>query len=611
MKFVEHAEYQRLLIEQAVARQQAEGAIDYIKATEGAFLDDSLNEAAGQANRKKILADAKKELDQIMSKAHIRKIPYTGDMNSKAFLDGRTNTCYLYAIDGHDWEITFAAALFINIFLVGLAHNYGLFANKDSYHIKEVVQLRNKIKGESSQYNLQTNSQIGQHAIGFRFKTEGSQIALARFGRWVTTNESSLNVIDEYRINKNIVAVQEANADQINKTFANFSVSIKKMAAQFTEFTNKQILKYKPYITNMKDQILAKVQGENMPIEMRNYPTGVTNIKNFRLPPFESIKGQIKTPGDKNACEAEMKQLLMPSYKDANVDFSQFCKTYFMGGEQKIKTNINALNMHDLHDYCANYANIQRAITDDTTALEKLQASANQTANQEKQVENQEKAAQAAAGNNNGQQPKQEATSIRAMAANNMAIINSIINEDGPTPPQQNPAQNAQGGKPADDGKMTIDKSQNQPKPQQVQTPANANQANPKDEVNNDVNILNAYKSVGLKIIGAEMHAAGTIYKDYITIMKAHAPEGGAKPQSNEVTFDNPQDMINRVAQIQKETDKNKQNRDIANLIAEVKKKNPQFNGGLNDIASAANAAIKKQQAAQNKTQNNNTNSNG
>ena len=120
------------------------------------------------------------------------------------------------------------------------------------------------------------------------------------------------------------------------------------------------------------------------------------------------------------------------------------------------------------------------------------------------------------------------------MGQNIIESINMIINEEETnqtgiaktTPPSG--ATGNTGDKP-DDGKMVIKPNESNPADAN-KNPVNANTANPKQEVNGEVNLINAYKKVGQRLLAAEMKAAGTIYKDYITIMKVHAPENGNNP---------------------------------------------------------------------------------
>lgn len=399
------------------------------------------------------------------------------------------------------------------------------------------------------------------------------------------------------------------NAASTQKTSSNIADIIKTIVTKFVNYSNNKINSNKEYLSTMKDKIIAKVQGENVPIEMRDYTKGTANIKNFKLVPFESIQSKITTPGDKTACEAQMKSILLPAYTDQNVDFRQFCKSYFMGGDTINKTNINSLNMQDIYDYCANFNAIENDIVVNMNSLTRLASTANQNAQAIKQndAKLQQEKNDAAQAKQQAQQQKQtqQQESARTHAIRNRNIIASIFNEDAPAPAPQPTPQPTNGAQAAPAYKMSMDKSANATNPQtppsaNTNTPAN-NQPDQTKTLNNTAVMINAYRTIAMAIISGEMFAANTIYNDYVTIMKTHAPEASANsaPAAPQMVLDNPSDTLNKIAQIQKETDKNQQTKDITDLIAQVKQKNPSFAGGLNDIASAANKLVAQQKQQQ------------
>lgn len=386
--------------------------------------------------------------------------------------------------------------------------------------------------------------------------------------------------------------ILEADEEGMKTTSNSISLLIKSILKKFVDYSAKKIADNKQYLTDMKDSIVAKVQGENIPIEMRDYVKGTANIKNFKLIPFETAKTKVKTPGEKSACEAELKTILLPAYTDLNVDFRQFCKSYFMGGDATIKTNINSLNMEDIHEYCSNFQNIENAIVEDMNSLTRLASVANQTASAIHQNNAKEKQEKNAAAQAKQQQSQNSATeSAITMAIRNRNIINNIFLEVDTAPADD---------KKPNTYKFTMDKTANATNPTppastNTSTPASST-PNEKQELDNDAIMINAYRTTAIAIISGEMFAANTIYNDYINIMKTHAPENGASTAKQmTLIMDNPQDVINRIDQIQKETDKNKQTKDISDLIDSIKAKNPSFEGGLNDISSEANKLLAAQ----------------
>ena len=530
MNYDQEARYQNLLLEQAMMKRKLSNFAESLSLLDKQVVMESAS--SPKAN----YANAKKILDKMMSKFGIAKHAYTGEDDTSNYLKNGSGTCYIYQIPSNDFTNTVAVSIVfafmgIGAMVAGIPHNYGMLGDKKEYNLKDAVQLYNKTHTDSP-FALQTHCVSGYHLVGFRDKSRTSNSVAARFGRWVTRNES-VDPFEAIERARQIRALQEADSEAIKKSGINFSALIKKMVDKFISFSQQQISKTKPYLTNMKQQILAKVQGENVPIEMRDYATGVNRIKNFKLPPLDSIKGKFKDTTKLDAVEQQMRHELLPEYKDDNIDFGTYAQAYFLGGEKKLNTNLNALNMEAIFDYCDRYEGIYKMIEADGRALERLAQNAAKAANDAKATENQAKAdanAQGQTAQNNpqqGQTAQNASAKLWTMGQNIIESINMIINEGDAKPADGGQPQ--QGEQPKSDSGIKIIKNQSNPAAAGTQ-PANADNANPQQEVNGELNLINAYKKIGQRLLAAEMKAAGTIYKDYIAIMKVHAPENGNNP---------------------------------------------------------------------------------
>lgn len=528
MNYDQEARYQNLLLEQAMMKRKLSNFAESLS-----LLDKQVVMEAA-SSPKANYANAKKILDKMMGKFGIAKHAYTGEDDTSNYLKNGSGTCYIYQIPSNDFTNTLAISIVfalvgVGAMVAGIPHNYGMLGGKKEYNLKDAVQLYNRTHSDSP-FALQTHCVSGYHLVGFRDKSRTSNSVGARFGRWVTRNES-VDPFEAIERARQIRALQEADSEAIKKSGINFSALIKKMVDKFISFSQQQISKTKPYLTNMKQQILAKVQGENVPIEMRDYATGVNRIKNFKLPPLDSIKGKFKDTTKLDAVEQQMRHELLPEYKDDNIDFGTYAQAYFLGGEKKLNTNLNALNMEAIYDYCDRYEGIYKMIEADGRALERLAQNAAKAANDAKAAENQAKADANAQGQTAQNNPQQGATAEGAklwtMGQNIIESINMIINEADTKPADGTQPQ--QGEQPKSDSGIRIIKNQSNPAAAN-NTPANADNANPQQEVNGELNLINTYKKIGQRLLAAEMKAAGTIYKDYIAIMKVHAPENGNNP---------------------------------------------------------------------------------
>ena len=540
MNYDQEARYQNLLLEQAMAKQKLKNFAESLSALDNQVIMEGTSPKTNYENAKKIL-------DKMMDKFKIRKTAYTGEEDKTDYLKKGNGTCYIYKIPSNDFTNTVAVAVVfaltgVGFMTAGIPHNFGMLGNKKEYDMKDAVQMYNKAHPDSP-FALQTHCVSGYHLVGFRDKSRTSNSIGARFGRWVTKNES-VDPFEAIERARQIRALQEADAEAIKKAGINFSGLIKKMVDKFIAFSQQQITKTKPYLTNMKQQILAKLQGEDVPIEMRDYTTGVNRIKNFKLPPLESIKGKFKDTTNPDTVEQQMRHELLPEYKDDSIDFGTYTQAYFLGGEKKLNTNINALDMQAIFDYCDRYEAIYKEIEADGRSLERLSQDTAKAANDAQAVENQAKADANAQGKTAQNNPSAQNASAElwTMGQNIIESINMIINEEetnqtgtakpnpqGGTTGQTGSTTPSGNGTKPDDGKMVIKPNESNPADANKNA-VNANNANPKQEVNGEVNLINAYKKVGQRLLAAEMKAAGTIYKDYITIMKVHAPENGNNP---------------------------------------------------------------------------------
>lgn len=517
MNYMDEVEYNRLLMERASAKQEVDTFAQILSVSEGKL--ESLNEAA--MTRKAIYEKGKKLIDELMNRYKIKKVSYNGSENKANFLNGKENTCFLYILDDNEFRNKAIAFALLNpIISVAIASMTDvLYTNKSTLSMKKAISFYNG-RNPNPDFALQSQITPKGRLVGFRAKDNSNNSIIGSIGRTISGRTESVTPLELKDLEAKIKAIREADEQATKSTFEKFSNLIKTMIGKFTTYSEKQILKHKPFLTDMKDKILAKVNGETLPIEMRNYSAGINNIKNFKLPTFDSVKGRIKNSGDKNECEKEMRVLLLPKYTDPSKDFKDFAKAYFQGGDAKIKTNINALNFMDIYNYCDKFQEIEKAITADADVLAKINISANQIAQHQSQENQQTQQQQQAA--------KQEDTNITIEDRSKMVMSflreEFALNEDGE---KQVTNTNNQNIKNDDSGKMTIGQGQNAN--QNGGNAAPKNDSGDKKESSKELNMLTAYKTVGMQLIAAQMQSANIIYNDYVSIMKARVDNMGSK----------------------------------------------------------------------------------
>ena len=405
--------------------------------------------------------------------------------------------------------------------------------------------------------------------------------------------------LEQTRINNNLEVLNELAMEQIAAVFEKFIAAIKNMVSKFVSFAKEQMGKQKQYLIGFKDKILGKPK-KDIPIEMKKYSTGIARISRVRIPEYEAAKAKIKTPGDKNACEIEMKRIMIPAYTNANVDFKDFCKSYFQGGNEVVNTNINEIDMNKVYNYCTNFGKTMGLIQRDANMISKMRNVIKKLVLNKQAVPTNQQNGQMQAAS--GVMPQQNIQPSQQM---NKPVQSTLMNV-----PQQSQVMNASATITAKDIHNILNEVFNEadaPTNQgmvvgQPQSNSNvASAAAPQNQAVNstqaatdnssvELNVLQAYKNAASQVIAGKMYAANLIYKDYCTLMRTHAPESGEKKtgtQSNSLQISDPQGVANQIQAIQNMKDKNQQATAIAGLVQQVQQENPGFNGSIQDIAKS------------------------
>lgn len=168
-----------------------------------------------------------------------------------------------------------------------------------------------------------------------------------------------------------LFAVNEGAGDFINDAWTKFKNFFAKLWQKFNEFIARNLNTDKNYLTKYKQIILNKeVQIPSFDVDA-NYVLGVKNLSQFSVytPSASDINNFPNSPD--NGGDKIVQQKFMPAFKSAgNVEFADFCKSYFKGGQQKYTFTKDNLNMSDLFNYCYNYDKIVATINKDRTAME-------------------------------------------------------------------------------------------------------------------------------------------------------------------------------------------------------------------------------------------------
>ena len=407
-----------------------------------------------------------------------------------------------------------------------------------------------------------------------------------------------------------LFAIKEDVGDKIRNIWDKFIAFLNRVWAKFMDYTNRVIQNDKGWLEQYKDIILNK-QPNDVDIEMRDYPTGIHNMTSMTIPAFAQVQNEVPV----DAADISFKQKLIQEYKDANQDWSAFCVAYFQGGPDKKSTNLKQMNMTDLYNYCHDYNKIEDAIKKDKDVVsqtfqnvQNIITKAKNDAQQQQQQAQQQQQQQAQQQQQQQGNPKpanasyaidnymgtyfseaddpQNSSRMTIGKPNANAAQNNSVTSGDPTKASNN-MRSTQSNPPTADG-----------------SPAPAANADGQDLDDLGKKITN-YNSAASGVLTAKMTSAHVIYQDYMKILKMHVGQQVGKDGNEKIAnagssyqgalkIDNPQGVLDQITAINNEKDANNKSKLTQQLNQQIMASNPNFQGGIDAIQKAAQAALPK-----------------
>ena len=431
-----------------------------------------------------------------------------------------------------------------------------------------------------------------------------------------------------------LFAIKEDVGDKIRNIWDKFIAFLNRVWAKFMDYTNRVIQNDKGWLEQYKDIILNK-QPNDVDIEMRDYPTGIHNMTSMTIPAFAQVQNEVPV----DAADISFKQKLIQEYKDANQDWSAFCVAYFQGGPDKKSTNLKQMNMTDLYNYCHDYNKIEDAIKKDKDVVsqtfqnvqniitkakndaqqqqQQAQQQQQQQAQQQQQQQAQQQQQQQAQQQQQQQAQQQQQQQGNPKPANASYAIDNYMGTyfseaDDPQnssrmtigKPNANAAQNnsVTSGDPTK-ASNNMRSTQSNP-PTADGSPAPAANADGQDLDDLGKKITN-YNSAASGVLTAKMTSAHVIYQDYMKILKMHVGQQVGKDGNEKIAnagssyqgalkIDNPQGVLDQITAINNEKDANNKSKLTQQLNQQIMASNPNFQGGIDAIQKAAQAALPK-----------------
>ncbi len=289
----------------------------------------------------------------------------------------------------------------------------------------------------------------------------------------------------------NMTVIVEAFADKFKEVIRKIINAIVNVWHKFLEGMNTLVKSDKAYLEKYQDTILKrKVKlGE---ISMPNYQKGMNDILNKKIPAFNYDGLKINLSNDKN--DGSFRRTFYTDYK-TDIEFSEFCKNKFKGGENDINIQGNQLNMTNLYNFCHGFDKFARNIQTDINNINKVGNQA--LAIIDEKVRN---------------MPKSESglfESAKYFSYVYESFITELKIEEKPGQNQQN--QNQQ-------NKSQTQSQVNGEHDDKDTTKKNLSEESPEEATDN----IKTYISVCGSFLAAKMTVARNCHKDYMAIIRAH-----------------------------------------------------------------------------------------
>ena len=174
-----------------------------------------------------------------------------------------------------------------------------------------------------------------------------------------------------------LLSLQEGVGDSVSDAWTKFKNFLAKVWAKFNEFIARTLNSDKNYLTKYKDIILnKKFQLENVEVDA-DYKVGVERLNSYQVrTPNAAAINQIVAENNPENMKAVQK-LVLPEYNpSSNIEFTDFCKMYFKGGDAAKNGTKHSLteanvNMTDMFNYCFNYDKIRNVLNKNYGIMQK------------------------------------------------------------------------------------------------------------------------------------------------------------------------------------------------------------------------------------------------
>ena len=200
----------------------------------------------------------------------------------------------------------------------------------------------------------------------------------------------------------------ESLHEGVVESILNFLKKVKNTIAlyfnKFTQWFDKYTASTKTYLEKYKDLITKNKLAGFEPVEIQDYETGIKRIKTpFDVSSLDTLISNIandastdaekKPLGDgeinETTADLELFKAIIPDFTGKNkkgddISFDDFCKDYFLGGEDAITKDPGSFNVQSMYDYCYNTGDLIEVLKSDqskaSSIIDKLTEAARKAA---------------------------------------------------------------------------------------------------------------------------------------------------------------------------------------------------------------------------------------
>ena len=321
---------------------------------------------------------------------------------------------------------------------------------------------------------------------------------------------------------------------------------------KFSHWIDKYTASTKTYLEKYKDLITKNKLAGFEPVEIQNYDEGIKRIKvTFDVSGLDTLISNIANNNSAVSTDANGKQLdngeinedaadleiykaILPDFNGKNkngdeISFDDFCKDYFLGGEETITKDPDSFNVQSMYDYCYNTEDLVEVLKSDqskaSSIINKLTEAANKASSTIKNKEDKAKENTAQQGQDNpANQPTDSATPAQPTKKESAILqhIDStlVLSEAIKVTQISNKAQNAANNTNVSSSLKGATSANVNKQVQNIKGLPESDKGPSSSDLERQVKVFNRLASAVQSYLRAKSVAAETICSDYMKLMK-------------------------------------------------------------------------------------------